>query len=342
MRLLHPDYSLLVMADYKKKLLNKSLSPLLAQSSPAKIRQECVTVYTERPDSRDDNMLRAFFGPGDSRRGLLQVIENFKTSRFKPLDNYLKGLTDKTDDRNLELLAWLIGFRHRPYVFGMEVILDEEELAVLGASAIDTTGNTGTAVPAEPDDDPVKEDPEENEPKHTEETEVEKLGIVPLLTAPQPEPEPKEKEKKKLKMKMSTANVLLSLFLVGVVYVLPLLDADTESGDTGCMYWTGTSYEQVPCQETRKDLFKLPMDADKMKSFKRIMKEDTITERSIGKVHYIKINGDIEFYTTGGKHPVDVTRNLHQLTSYMFNKYLSKHDTSGKARQSNYLQTLNL
>lgn len=272
-------------------------------------------------------MLQEFFDPEDSGKSLLHVMKNFELSRFKPLHNFLTKRTEKTEDKNIELLAWLIDFRHRPYVFGMEAILDEEELAVLG----------GPAIPAEPDDDPVKDEPEENEQKNTEEKETEETGIVPLLT--EPESEPKKKEKKELKMKMSRTNVLLSLFLVGAVYVLPLLDADTE-GATGCMYWTGTSYEQVPCQETRKDLFKLPMDSEKMKSFKRIVYPDTITERSIGKVHYIKINGGIEFYTAGGKHPVDVIRNLHQLTSYMFNKYLSKHDTSGKARQSNYLQTL--
>jgi hypothetical protein len=48
-----------------------------------------------------------------------------------------------------------------------------------------------------------------------------------------------------------------------------------------------------------------------------------ITRNSIGIVHYSKINGKVEFYTTGGTNPEDTARRLLPLTEYMFEKYIA-------------------
>ena len=138
MRLTQPDYIKLVKAAYYKKQANNELSPLLARSTPANIRQECLNVYKERYDRKDEQVLRAFFGPAESGKQILQTIEKFETEKFKPLDNYLKGNTEKTDDKNLGLLAWLIDFQYRPFVFGMEVTLNEDERSIIGRSENDS------------------------------------------------------------------------------------------------------------------------------------------------------------------------------------------------------------
>ena len=101
------------------------------------------------------------------------------------------------------------------------------------------------------------------------------------------------------------------------------------------MYWKDDHYEEISCNDERKDLFKLPMDPEKMKNFKMIMRKDTITERSIGKVYYIRIDKRIEYYTTSGNHPVDVTRALKPLTSYMFEKHLLKPENINKDSVTN-------
>jgi hypothetical protein len=98
----------------------------------------------------------------------------------------------------------------------------------------------------------------------------------------------------------------------------------TENAHTGCMYWADSCYKEIACNTELKDRVKLPLDLEKMKSFKRIMREDTITEKSIGKIYYIKTRGIIEYYTEGGNHPIDVTRSLRKLSAYMFNQYLGK------------------
>jgi hypothetical protein len=90
------------------------------------------------------------------------------------------------------------------------------------------------------------------------------------------------------------------------------------------MYWADSCYKTIDCNDSRKGILKLPMDQEKMKNFRKIMWIDTITERSIGKVYYIRIHGGIEFYTSGGNHPIEVTHNLQKLTPYMFKQHLKK------------------
>jgi hypothetical protein len=94
--------------------------------------------------------------------------------------------------------------------------------------------------------------------------------------------------------------------------------------NTSCMYWAEDHYAEMPCNEERKDRLKLPMDLEKMKGFKKIIQEDTITERSIGKLYYSKIDNKIEYYTKGGNHPIYVTRTLKVLSRYIYDKYLRK------------------
>jgi hypothetical protein len=138
MRLNHPDYIKLVTKEYKRKRTDRELSLLLAQSSPAKIRQACLHLYKEHYDKKDERLLkkdqqalRDFFGPAEHGRQFLQQIHGFETDRFRPLDYYLKEKNENTDDKNIELLAWLIDFKHRPFVSGMDVILSEEETNIL-------------------------------------------------------------------------------------------------------------------------------------------------------------------------------------------------------------------
>jgi len=298
MRLEYADYIKLVTVAYNKKRTNNEISPLLIQSTPANVRRECANVYQERYEKKDEQVLRAFFGPGQHGRQFLQNIQEFDTDRFRPLDNYIKGNTEKTDDRNIELLAWLIDFRHRPYAFGKDVILNEEELFIIGKSGDRVAEN-------QPDPNP--------EQKST----TAKIEVAVPLHADSIENNGNGKSKK-------TITILLTVTICFAAIFILLQQKNT---NTGCMYWAGDHYEAIPCNKEQKGFLKFPMDAEKMKNFKRILNVDTITERSIQKVHYLKIDGRIEYYTTGGNHPVEVTRTLKPLSRYMFENHLLKPET---------------
>lgn len=299
MRLDHPDYIKLVKATYNKKRADNELSTLLAQPTPANIRQECWYVYKKQYDSRqllkkDEQILNGFFGPVEPGKQFLEAIGNFPADRFRPLDNYLKGDTEKTDRSNLELLAWLIDFRHRPYVFGMEVILNEDEISIIGKPEINTR----------------------NGQPH-----------------PVPKPVPIEKDQKKNRRRIIIIFLIVATCLGGGYFIWQKEQSKhVPLGilNTACMYWKDDHYEEIPCNDERKSIFKLPMDAEKMRNFKRITQEDTITEKSIGKVYYFKMDNKREYYTTSGHHPVYVTRNLKPLSRFIFDTYLRKPEIATK------------
>lgn len=153
MRLTHPDYIKLVIKTYHKKRTENDLSLLLAQSKPASIRQACLNLYQEYCEKndaqlfrRDRQALRDFFGHADDGDELLDLIQGLETKKFKPLNNYLKGKNENTEWKNIELLAWLIDFKHRPFVTGMNVILDQHEIEM-----ISETEN----IPEEPEVKPI-------------------------------------------------------------------------------------------------------------------------------------------------------------------------------------------
>jgi hypothetical protein len=90
----------------------------------------------------------------------------------------------------------------------------------------------------------------------------------------------------------------------------------------GCMYWDNDHYRAVPCSQPHGETHFYPVDTQKITHFKRITQPDTLTPHSLGSVWYIKINGRIEFYTANGNHPVDTSRRLQRLSSYILNKYV--------------------
>jgi hypothetical protein len=94
------------------------------------------------------------------------------------------------------------------------------------------------------------------------------------------------------------------------------------NGDEQCMYWAGDHYKPVLCNLKFEHTPVYALDADKVQHLKRITKPDTITKKSIGRLWYAKVNGNIEFYTSPGYHPVYTNKMLKPLTLYMYTKYI--------------------
>jgi hypothetical protein len=335
MRLLYPDYTKLVIAAYKKKQKNSELSPLLATFTRASIRQECLNVYTERlkkGEREEANTLKAFFGVPNEGKDFSSLIERSELDRFRPLENLMKNKIQSPVLATVEILAWLIDFKHRPYAMGVDVLLNGEERSILEKPVVD--------------------------PGNTQEPEELSIGTNPIYDAgtnQEPMVEAKKaflknkKEKDKLpngkdgrpawgmlidRKKMAIAAILIAAICIGGTYMVGQRERPKPLSlgnvSTGCMYWAGDHYDTMSCTEKRSDRFPFPLDVEKMRNFKRITREDTITEKSIGKIYYIRIDGRIEYYTMGGHHPVDVTRTLQVLSSYMFFKHLDKQEIANK------------
>lgn len=324
MRLTHPDYTRLLIKAYKEKRANNELPLLLTQSSPAKIRQACVHMYNEYLDKKehqilrkDEQVLRDFFGPAEPGKQFLQLIGAFNTDRFRPLDNYLKENTEKTDNTNLELLAWLINFQHRPYIYDKNFQLSDEELDFIK----NNDGKQPESVIGKID---LQKDEEAREAFG--EMETEKVSVPIEMELEPPLITNSKNDKAKKRSKRAIMIILIFIICTGAIYVIW---QQKKIANNVCVYWANDHYEQVSCNENPKGRIIIPMDPGKVKSFRRITREDTITARSVGRLYYIKDSNTFKYYTEPGNYPEDLNRTLKVLSQYVFEKHLRKKEILG-------------
>ncbi|MEO7263263.1 MAG: hypothetical protein ABIW38_00050 [Ferruginibacter sp.] len=294
MRLRHFDYIKLVKESFKKKLKHNQLSPLLAHSTPGNIRLECAHVYEERAEKKDEPMLRSYFGPGEPGRKYLKTIQEFDVNKLKTLDKYLKsGGKEGISDRSLDLLAWLIDFPHRPFRHDNDVILSDEEMALLGNVEDSQHGDIATA--------------------NAEAKSIFTEEVKPSITNKVAEEQKVPGTNSLLKKGVKRAAVILGIGVIGWAgYSIMVKEKE-------CMYWTGDHYEKVDCKEKRNGKVILPVDEDQL-AIRKITREDSIKERHIGQLYYIKYDNDIQYYTQKGKYPEDHKRELQKLSRHIFDK----------------------
>lgn len=106
------NYKDLVVKSYQEKLASRDLSNNLSDPTPAKLRDECLSVYTSRYNKETDyKILEAFFGKPDEHGNYYWIIYNVNVPLFRPLAQFLRDMSRKPNTRNIELLAWLIDYQ---------------------------------------------------------------------------------------------------------------------------------------------------------------------------------------------------------------------------------------
>src|SRR5215217_2769947 len=115
--MLFSDYKKKIISSYHEKKERGLLSHNLEKPTPAKLRDECLIVFSTRYLKKDDKTLRLFFNSGNESSDYRDSIKRFDPDRLRPLVTFLRNNSIGTDDRNIELLAWLIDFDERPYAF---------------------------------------------------------------------------------------------------------------------------------------------------------------------------------------------------------------------------------
>ncbi|HTE01462.1 MAG TPA: hypothetical protein VK668_19380 [Mucilaginibacter sp.] len=275
------DYQAEVLQTYHHKKADNALSLNLIHPTPANLRNECEAVIDKRFLKSDLNTLRSFFGDHVDATAFVKAIRKFDVDLLRPLDNYLKGKVKDTNEKNVELLAWLIDYEPRPYQ-------PDKSIAIAGSKGI------------------VGEPMVEKE--RFEKLEATAKGGFQLTRA----------EKKSPLSKNRIAVILVSiLVLVGGGYAM----WSFAGGQQGCMIWTGEHYQPVSCSQQHSNVMVLALDTVKVAHFKKITRLDTITLRALGRVWYLKTDGEVEFFTSGGFHPVHTERRLHPVTIHIIQTY---------------------
>ncbi|SDK40465.1 hypothetical protein SAMN04487898_10890 [Pedobacter sp. ok626] len=119
-RIMLDDYKKAVISDYHKKKDNDQLSSNLSRPTCKRLKEECLVALQSRTLKKDEKIIRDFFNNCNESNDYSSCIRKFERDKFKPLDNFISGETDVRDERNVEILAWLIGFNPRPYDYRID------------------------------------------------------------------------------------------------------------------------------------------------------------------------------------------------------------------------------
>jgi len=296
------DYKNLVFRDYQQKKLRNVISLDLIKPTPASIKSACKAACELRFNRKDENCLTLFFGKQEDKAGYAKAITRIETDKFKPLANFLKGKTSDTEEKNIELLAWLIDFEQRPYEFGKVYVIKT---------------NDGTVVQEE-----TKEEMEDqvNEEDLSMTTQVHQpvTELLPMTTT-------LVVSRRKLDYKKAGVLAIILILLLGVGSYFVLRPKENASiyltGAGKCMYWNVDHYEAIACiPKTGYNI--VPLDSAKFTGFKKITTPDTITLDALGHVWYSKRRGELEFFTTDGYHPIEPQLRLKPISIYIINKYI--------------------
>lgn len=109
------NYASAVLRDYKRKGAEGLLLTNLVHPTPAKLKRECLIVFDNRYLRKDEGILSSFFEPRQDQEAYRLAIKKHERDKFKSINAILKNGERKTDEKNIELIAWLIDYPHRPY-----------------------------------------------------------------------------------------------------------------------------------------------------------------------------------------------------------------------------------
>ena len=329
------------------------LSTRLINPTPAALREECSEVCKERYDTKDERMLRAVFGTNDSLDGYLRAIDMFGLGKFKSVITFLEGKTDPQKDKNIELVAWLIDFKHRPYQMNInyDALRQQNELNKVarkkegpiedvggdigevskGVEGESSTGEGQTLSRVNLVDEQQASDEGEQvgvdksgEKAKSDSKEVKEAEI---LTFEKPNTETKEvlpeqpvsrRERLKNLIILLLAHKALKPALIMITVTIVVFYVSIgEHTEQLCMYWTGDHFQQISCNQKVAGAAVIAFDSQKMAEFRKLTSWDTVTEKSIGVLFYGRKKGKYELFTSYGLHPVDPSIILRPMTEYI-------------------------
>ncbi|HEY4063638.1 MAG TPA: hypothetical protein VGM30_17140 [Puia sp.] len=307
------DYITLVVRDYRKKTAADALPLYLMQPTPARLRDICLEVCNERHDWRkDEGTLAAFFGRGSDKGAYLKAIERCDIDKFRPLVNFLKESTGATDPKNIELLAWLIDFKPRPFEHsGKYDLNDTEDSSIwkeLPQKEKAERVKNGRGIPVQSEGE-------------TDEATIEKSGQIEDVTTEQTLFVQRGSNSKKVKIVL-TITIAFAASIVIYWLISKNFSKPSFTGHEACMFWADDHYEQVSCNQRMGNTLVIALDSQKLVHLRKITRPDTITINAIGTVWYVKYRGNLEYYTSDGYHPIDQRLRLKPITAYMIRTHI--------------------
>ena len=289
------DYKNAVIQAYEKKSTEGTLPQNLVHHTDANLKKECVEEFLSRYLEKDSETFKNFFGRAGNRAEYFKKVNDSKASLFRPINTFLRNQRKSgTNNRNIEMLAWLINFEPRPFMSGDPYDLTEPGNQPEREQAPDFPGDKTV----------------------TEETPIQSF-IPEGITESSRITRLKNQFLKLYKPVRARPRSFLAGLVISASIVILYFVTKPYS-----MYWSGNEYKTVAFYQNVEGAFIVPLDTFQLAHQKKISNWSQITRNSIGIVHYSKIDNQLQFYTTGGTNPEDTSRRLLPLTEYMYEKYI--------------------
>jgi len=308
------DYKQAVILAYQKKKNDGELPRNLLLSTPANLKKECMQVFPNRYSDRDKETFASLFEPANDAGEYLQKVRKASPDKFKPLDLFLKKDTKSgTSEKNIELLAWLIDFEPRPYRPGdiYDLVKSETELLAAETDQAKVEDQACEEKIIENAIDENKVVDSSNNAKATKDDSKE-VSVTTLISS--------NVNNTDYQIPPKFNKTILAFIAAFAILIGSYLFFDRTKQEY--MYWDGSQYKSIAYDQKVNGSIIVPLDTFRLVHLKKIKNTAVITRNAIGKVHYSKINGKVEFYTTGGENPEDSNRRLLPMTEYMYEKYV--------------------
>lgn len=276
-----------VLADYTKKRNQGALPTSLENPSPANLRNYASNKYRQGLNKEDGKVFEEYFNSNARVDDLEKAIRTFDLGKLKSVQNFLNGTTKIPDEIIVKLVAALIDFSTRPFV---EWRISFQNLQ-----------HDESKAPVDLDKPQMDNNIAHSQPFQNT-----------LITKPT----------KKIRLNKILVISAASLSFAAVGYM-----TSSQLKSDGCMYWDGAQYVRIDCNEDSKHGEKLILDPTDLVHFKKITQTDTLQEKHVNKVWYSKINNEVEFFTSAGRHPLHKERVLKPASWYMIKKYKTSNPT---------------
>jgi hypothetical protein len=275
-----------------------------------KIREYCVERIEMGIEPNDHRAISDYLKMKAGDKDYLTAIGGRDADYFQALYQFLREPTRNPASPIVELVSWLVEFQNRPFAKFLET---EHHQPIAIEEQIDKVkGN-------EEQSDPT--DIEEEEPVISTGSAIsrENGNLHPLVSGTAGTGRPKTSP-----IKLASKGWYIgiaALAIIGIIYWL-------YPKNSGCMYWDNYHYVATSCNVPRPDTPLIALDEARLRSFTRIKNIDTITENSVGKLWWVRVNGQIEIYKEGGKHPLYPDKELKKVTDYVVNLINNRHSSN--------------
>ncbi|MCV6631242.1 MAG: hypothetical protein OIF50_15430 [Flavobacteriaceae bacterium] len=260
---------------YRKQLFQKyqadkggDLSVYLVHPTEALIREACILLYRQSTDEMDKKTLQFYFKYTEQAEEQA-ILKSIRNGKFRSIEKFLKEGTNTTEVPRLDMIALLLDFKHRPYT----VFRKNFEIS-------------------------MQEGLQQNE------------ANTPIQKSVSNSKDEVENGTRAIKMKSLTTPRFFALgfLVVGGIWLGTMFASDatvlkTEKEISKCMTWQENRYVSSPCNEGQQSL---TYDQKLVDDFRMVVLDSTMTLFDNGKplYWYHKHQGEVTFFTSGGKHPI--------------------------------------